>query len=126
MGEHMQGAETWIDALATPFDRAWMAGQRPRIEDWLAQVEGARRPPLLEELLRVELEYRQAAGEVPALEDYDGRFAEYPGVVRAAFAGPETGPYPAGTTAATMSPGPPATTSTPTRDGSEDEGFFRP
>ncbi len=38
-----QGTQTWIDKIATPFDRAWRAnvleggiGQRPRIEDCLA------------------------------------------------------------------------------------------
>ena len=104
MSDRAQGCETWIDALATPFDRAWMAGQRPRIEDYLAGVEAARRPPLLAELLRVELEYRRAAGEAPAREEYERRLPEHAGVVRAAFAVQETIPPPAGPAAG---PGPP-------------------
>ena len=43
MGERPQGIETWIDAIATPFDRAWLAGQRPRIEDYLADLSEPRR-----------------------------------------------------------------------------------
>jgi serine/threonine protein kinase/tetratricopeptide (TPR) repeat protein len=90
MGDRPPGTQTWIDALASPFDRAWWSGLRPRIEEYLAGVEKSRRPLLLGELLRVELEYRRKAGEAPALEEYQRRFAGYPEVVQAAFAAPET------------------------------------
>src|SRR4051812_18593209 len=108
MGDHRQGTQTWIDAVATPFDRAWMAGRRPRIEDYLSGVEQSRRPPLLGELLRIELEYRRKAGEAPTREEYERRFAGDAGVVRAACAGHETIPPPPGTTTPPASSDPPA------------------
>src|SRR4051812_1537017 len=86
MGDRQQGTRTWVDALATPFDRAWRAGQRPRIEDCLAGAETSRHRQLLGELLRVELEYRREAGEAPTPEEYQRRFAAYPEIVAAAFA----------------------------------------
>jgi hypothetical protein len=54
MDEDPRGTETWIDEIATRFDRAWRAGQRPRIEDFLAEVAEPRRCQLFEELLRIE------------------------------------------------------------------------
>ena len=56
---------TWINAAADRFERAWKAGERPKIEDYLAEVDESRRPRLLEELLRVEIELRRRAGEEP-------------------------------------------------------------
>ncbi len=56
---------TWINAAADRFERAWKQGTRPRIEDYLAEVEESQRPALLEELLRVELELRRRDGEEP-------------------------------------------------------------
>jgi WD40 repeat protein len=67
---------TWINAAADRFERAWNQGTRPRIEDYLAEVEESQRPALLEELLRVELELRRRAGEEPVPEDYTPRFPE--------------------------------------------------
>src|SRR5262249_48825315 len=59
------GERSWIDEQADRFERAWRAGQQPRIEDYLAGVEEPRRSRLLEELLRVEHELRRG-GEAPA------------------------------------------------------------
>ena len=77
MSDHTQGTETWIDTIATPFDRAWRAsvrqgclGQRPRIEDCLAGLEGPRRSQFLEELKRIELDRRREAGEAPTAEEW--------------------------------------------------------
>ena len=58
---------TWINAAADRFERAWKQGPRPRIEDYLTEVEEAQRPALLEELLRVEVELRRCDGEEPCL-----------------------------------------------------------
>jgi hypothetical protein len=63
MSETPMGDASWIDAVATRFDRAWKAGHQPRIEDFLAGVAESRRGLLLAELLRVELEIRRAAEE---------------------------------------------------------------
>ncbi len=45
-----------INGAADRFERAWKAGPRPRIEDYLAEAEPESRAALLEELLRVERE----------------------------------------------------------------------
>jgi serine/threonine protein kinase len=89
------GTETWIDCIATRFDEAWSRGERPRIEGFLAGVDGPRRcSQLLEELLRIELEYRRKAGEAPAAGEYERRFPEYSAAIREVFADPTHPPPP--------------------------------
>jgi serine/threonine protein kinase len=85
--------ETWIDRIATEFDRAWHEGRRPRIEDYLGQAAGEVRP-LLEELLRIELQHREHLGELPTATEYERRFDDHVDVVHAAFVaeGISTGP----------------------------------
>ena len=85
MGERPHGIETWIDAIATPFDRAWRVGQRPRIEDYLADISEPRRARLLGELLRVEREHRLRSSENPTLEEYRRRFPDDAAVIDAVF-----------------------------------------
>ena len=65
MGDTPPGDWTWIDDLADRFEHAWKEGPRPRIEDYLADVDPAdpRRARLLQELVRVEWQLRTAAGE---------------------------------------------------------------
>ena len=46
---------TRINDAADRFERAWKDGPRPRIEDYLADVNPDLRAALLEELLRVEI-----------------------------------------------------------------------
>src|SRR5262245_34346001 len=67
--------------LLSQFDRAWQAGAAPRIEEFLGRASDATASrQLLEELIKVDLEYRwrQAAGpdgaQRPRLEDYLSRF----------------------------------------------------
>ncbi len=74
---------TWINAAADGFERAWKQGPRPRIEDYLAEVEESRQAALLEELLRVELELRGRDGEEPDRDDYAARFPHHTGLVEA-------------------------------------------
>src|SRR5262245_34150255 len=99
MSDRAQATQTWIDALANHFDRAWRAGLRPRIEDVLAGVAAERRALLLAELLRVELEYRQAAGEAPSIQEYLIRFPADNETIDSAFprtgSSPPTDPLPA-------------------------------
>ena len=83
MSDHLQGTQTWIDRIATLFDRAWQAGEHPRIEDYLKGIAEPRRSRLLEELLRVEIDDRRAAGETPSPEDYVIRFPENEAMIRA-------------------------------------------
>ena len=85
MSNHVLGTQTCIDAIATPFDRAWRAGQRPRIEEHLVGITGPRRLHLLAELLRVEVEYRRETGEEPTAGEYEQRFSEHGALIRELF-----------------------------------------
>src|SRR3954447_5234030 len=85
MSDELTGDRTWIDDQADRFERAWIEGPRPRIDDYLADAAGPRRTRLLEELLRVERQLRAAAGEAPHPDEYHRRFPECPEVVNLAF-----------------------------------------
>ena len=76
---------SWIDPQADRFERAWREGPRPRIEDFLADAPEHRRPDLLEELLRVERQLRDEAGEALTEQECRARFHEYPAVLDAVF-----------------------------------------
>jgi WD40 repeat protein len=86
------GERSWIEEQADRFERAWRAGQQPRIEDYLAGVVEPRRSRLLEELLRVEDELRRGRGAPADPEEYRRRFPEDVAVVDAVFG---TAPHPA-------------------------------
>ncbi len=85
MIECLQGIQTWINQVADRFEQEWVAGQRPRIEDYLADVSEPRRSCLLEELLHVECELRQRAGERLSREEFRRRFPGYIEVIDGAF-----------------------------------------
>jgi serine/threonine-protein kinase len=75
-----------VDRLCDRFERAWRAGERPRIEDYLAEGPAGTQEALLWELVRLDLWYRQGAGEEPAPEEYQRRF---PGALdRSGWPGP--------------------------------------
>ena len=66
MSHAQTGEGTWIDELADRFEHEWKHGaSRPRIEDFLAGQSDAARHHLLTELLRLEREFRENAGEKP-------------------------------------------------------------
>ena len=90
MSDHPQETQTWIDRTATLFDQATREGQRPRIEDFLMGVTEPRRSQLLEELLRVEVEYRRKAGEKPTAGEYAKRFREHGTMIHDRFRGDES------------------------------------
>ena len=83
------------------FEDAWLAGQSPRIEEYLSDA-----PPdrgvLLAELLHLDLHYRGRRGEEPAADEYRQRFPADAEVIDAVFAsagatvvfatGPSAGP----------------------------------
>jgi len=77
-----------IDLAADRFERAWKAGQAPRIEDDLACAAGKRRSRLFEELLKVEWELRSRVGDLPNLEEYRRRFPDLVEVIDRNLAGP--------------------------------------
>jgi tetratricopeptide (TPR) repeat protein len=56
------------------FEIAWLAGQQPRIEDYLGTAPEPECSTLLRELLLLEIYYRRRAGEDPKPEDYRDRF----------------------------------------------------
>jgi serine/threonine protein kinase len=64
-----------LEHLLRRFDRAWQRGERPALEEYLAQANGQRRAALLE-LVHTELEYRLKAGEPAAVETYLDRYPE--------------------------------------------------
>jgi eukaryotic-like serine/threonine-protein kinase len=85
MNETPMSDWTWLNTAADGFERAWKQGAHPRIEDYLAEVDESRWPLLLEELLRVERELLQRAGNEPDLEEYRRRFPESVAVIDAVF-----------------------------------------
>jgi WD40 repeat protein len=68
----------FVDQVCDRFEAAWKAhasgSERPRLEDYLAELLEPERPELLVELIRVEVFYRRRAGEVPRPEDYQVPF----------------------------------------------------
>jgi WD40 repeat protein/predicted Ser/Thr protein kinase len=63
-----------VDEACDRFEKAWRAGQKPCLEDALADAACAERSLLFRELLAVEVELRRGRGEVPAPADYLPRF----------------------------------------------------
>jgi WD40 repeat protein/tRNA A-37 threonylcarbamoyl transferase component Bud32 len=115
---------TWINAAADRFERAWKQDPRPRIEDYLAEVEESQRPALLEELLRVDVELRIRDGEEPGPDDYAARFPHHTSLIRAVFdpgpalsAAAGSRPRDADPTTAHLTPG-----EKPTRNGEPEPG----
>jgi anti-anti-sigma factor len=74
-----------LDRICDLFEDAWLAGQRPRIEDYLGNVSGPERSALLGELLKLDLIYRRKNHETLLLEVYQRRFPEDADLIRAVF-----------------------------------------
>jgi hypothetical protein len=55
-----------FDLVCDRFEAEWLAGRRPRLEDFLSQAEEADRAALLRDLLALDLDYRVRHGEQPA------------------------------------------------------------
>jgi serine/threonine-protein kinase len=75
-----------LERICDRFESEWRAGRRARIEDYLADLSPAARPAVLRELLLLELAYRRLAGETPIADEYEPRFPEHKGLVRATLA----------------------------------------
>lgn len=63
-----------LEETAARFERAWLAGETPELEDYLNGIEGSERLALFRELLRLEAAALQRRGTVPYLASYLGRF----------------------------------------------------
>ncbi len=63
-----------VEQACDRFEAAWMAGQRPRIEDALAAAPEPVREELRRELLVLELIHRTRGGDVPTPGEYRDRF----------------------------------------------------
>jgi formylglycine-generating enzyme required for sulfatase activity/tRNA A-37 threonylcarbamoyl transferase component Bud32 len=70
-----------IDLTCDEFERAWLRGSSPRIEDFLHGYAGSGRQRLLAELLLTERELRIRKGERATREEYQQRFPEYSTVI---------------------------------------------
>jgi len=62
-----------IDKVCDEFEKAWRAGNPPRIEDVLAGTDIAQRTRLFDELLEIELDFLQRGGAEPSPVDYESR-----------------------------------------------------
>jgi eukaryotic-like serine/threonine-protein kinase len=71
----------YLDRSCDAFEAAWKAGQRPAIEQFMAEAPARVRKELLRELLELEVAYRRGGGEQPRLEEYWKRFPDYFGQV---------------------------------------------
>jgi eukaryotic-like serine/threonine-protein kinase len=86
-----------LEEACCRFEDAWLAGRRPRLEDFVCGPDGDERLALLRELLRLEVYYRRRAGEGPSAADYQTRFPEATAVLQEVFAspaGPDRAPPP--------------------------------
>lgn len=70
MANETRSENSWMDDIATRFDRAWKVGREPRIEEYLNEVEEPLRPRLLRELLLIEREVLETRGETLDPERY--------------------------------------------------------
>ena len=66
-----------IDLLCDAFERDWIAGRSPRLEDYLERIEHADRDALFGELLKVELEHRRRRGDSVDAGEFERRFPKY-------------------------------------------------
>lgn len=75
-----------LDEICDRFEEAWCAGEQPRIEEAIQGLAEPLRSRLLQELVALEVAYRQQEGLFPSLEEYEARFPEDRTVAREAFA----------------------------------------
>lgn len=70
------------ERLCEAFERQWQeaaqrAGERPRVEDYLAQIPESERSGLIQELLLLDQEYRSRVGDPSSVSEYQQRFPDY-------------------------------------------------
>ena len=76
MTESLRSDGPRFDEVCTRFEKAWLAGQRPRIEDYVAESPGPEKSALLRELIVLDVYHRLSHDESPRPEDYACRFPD--------------------------------------------------
>src|SRR6516165_10578823 len=76
-----------IDQLCDRYENARVAGQQPRMDDYLREVPEAERSALFRELLKLDLHYRRQQRETPTEAEYCQRFPEYTDLIQVVFRG---------------------------------------
>lgn len=74
-----------IDSTCDRFERAWLSGEVPRIEQYLESSGYARDTTLFRQLLLLDIDYRAKVGEQATEEEYDKRFPEHAAVIASVF-----------------------------------------
>jgi serine/threonine protein kinase len=75
-----------VARLSEEFERAWSAGQRPNLRRHLAGLPQATREALFRKLLRMEIDFRRRAEEIPTADEYRAGFPEHEATVEDVFA----------------------------------------
>ena len=89
-GKPPSGPAGRIDPVCDRFESDWLAGGRPRLEDYLSEVSEVDRTALLRELLSLDLEYRNGLGERPTADEYRRRLPAHAALVDEVFTGHAT------------------------------------
>lgn len=67
-----------FDRICDDFERAWIDGRRPSVEEFLSRVDAVEHGDLLAELLPLEMHHRRRLGETIVLEDYCRKYPQLP------------------------------------------------
>jgi serine/threonine-protein kinase len=86
------GLANRLNPVCDRFEDLWLAGQRPRLEEYLPLVEPADQSALLRELLALEMHYRSHLGERVTAEEYRNRLPGHASLVEEVFGPSTTGP----------------------------------
>jgi tetratricopeptide (TPR) repeat protein/tRNA A-37 threonylcarbamoyl transferase component Bud32 len=73
-GESLPATPTGVDAICEAFEAAWLAGQAPRIEEFLQRGDSVHQPELLRELLMAEWDLRRRHEQHIDIAPYIERF----------------------------------------------------
>ena len=74
-----------IEDVLDRFEAGWRRGERPRIEEFAAEIAGPLRGELVRHLLPVELELRRKRGEAPSAAEYQARLPADADAIRDVF-----------------------------------------
>jgi serine/threonine protein kinase/tetratricopeptide (TPR) repeat protein len=75
-----------VDRICDAFEAAWQRGEKPRVEDYLGTAAEPERSKLLEELLKLELEFRGKTGDSPVPQEFLRRFPQHAALITVIFA----------------------------------------